>query len=457
VRAGEIGSGESAGRVGAKKSAKTSVIAHSPKTQEIGRASRSDLRGATGDAKLADRPRLANTPEIGGTSRRDRRAAKWHPKSSQVAPRANTDEIGLIERSDRQCANRKPSQPAKTTEAEAPPSTRRSKLPTGATVANPIRAVRKASRRRNVHKAPETQHQHDIPAIIRELASQQRMRISLIVAQGSLNRRVEAIVASHQGYRLDAPGPARKAAFAAAKRYRVAVEGGGKDQVESGTQHVLVLPAVNAVILASAAARINFDHERERVEKRMRELAQQLPIWGAFCDPVRGFGALSLAILIGETGSICPNGIAEFRTVSGLWRYLGLAVLNGERQQRRTGDRALTEKFSPTKRAQAWVVSDTLLRAQWRGAKSDEDGNVLAEGRALGRYGEIYAKRRAHTAPRVDETAHLPNTDRAKWTPGRCFNDARRVMVKAMLRDLWVAWRRLERANDVSPLDLTVS
>ena len=41
----------------------------------------------------------------------------------------------------------------------------------------------------------------------------------------------------------------------------------------------------------------------------------------------------------------------------------------------------------------------------------------------------------------------LPNnlaaSDRDKWTKGRCHNDARRIMSKALLRDLWRVWRGL--------------
>jgi hypothetical protein len=51
---------------------------------------------------------------------------------------------------------------------------------------------------------------------------------------------------------------------------------------------------------------------------------------------------------------------------------------------------------------------------------------------------------RLHTLPRIAETEHLGKKDPAKWTKGRCHNDARRVMTKALLRDLWVSWREME-------------
>ena len=61
---------------------------------------------------------------------------------------------------------------------------------------------------------------------------------------------------------------------------------------------------------------------------------------------------------------------------------------------------------------------------------------------SAGPYGEVYGARKAHTLPRVAATADLDDKDDNKWTPARCENDARRVMSKALLRDLWVEWRR---------------
>jgi hypothetical protein len=96
---------------------------------------------------------------------------------------------------------------------------------------------------------------------------------------------------------------------------------------------------------------------------------------------------------------------------------------------------------------------------QWAGEKTlDADGKdpektgkpvaTTVPAHALGTYGEIYARRRAQTAIRVEATADLPATigerfNPEKWTKSRCHNDARRVMSKALLRDLWRVWRGL--------------
>jgi hypothetical protein len=103
--------------------------------------------------------------------------------------------------------------------------------------------------------------------------------------------------------------------------------------------------------------------------------------------------------------------------------------------------------YVPKRRAEVWSFADPLFRGQWHGWP-DEDGNspkasgkpeVIPPG-PLGPYDEVYAKRRAHTEPRIAETEHLPYSDKRKWTPARCKNDAVRVMSKALLRDLWRVW-----------------
>ena len=67
-----------------------------------------------------------------------------------------------------------------------------------------------------------------------------------------------------------------------------------------------------------------------------------------------------------------------------------------------------------------------MLRAQWRGEKKDDDGNIISPGHAIGPYGEHYRRKKAEYIAREH-----PAPDRA----------ARRYMAKMFLRDLLNAWR----------------
>lgn len=273
-----------------------------------------------------------------------------------------------------------------------------------------------------------------IAATVSQIVDLQRTRRFCIKAQSQCDRSIEAFIASSIGYRIDADEADRKAVFKRAAEIR---RGAEKilhdDQALTIAQGgIVVAPFLRLMILQSAASRLGWDERRLAAEKEMRRLVRGLPVavWAA---GIKGFGELGLAIIIGEAG--IPIG--DYRSVSGLWKRLGLAVIDGERQRKKTSvDEAARHGYNPKRRAEVWAVADSMFRHQWAGAKEDTPAH------AVGPYGEVYGRRKAHTLPRIAATADLAFTDLAKWTPKRCDNDARRVMTKALLCDLWVEWRR---------------
>lgn len=280
----------------------------------------------------------------------------------------------------------------------------------------------------------DTQRLAAIAAIVSELVSLQRQRQFSIVQKNRSERAIESLIASTMGFRLDATEKDRKAVFASAKAFRLAVERGGEGHSSVGDQWFRALSAIAPLVLISAQNRKPWVDLRATVEKDMKKLTRKLPVYD-FAKSVRGFGDLGLACLTAEAG--IPLG--EYRSVSGLWKRMGLAVFDGKRQQK-CRDKAEAERhgYSPKRRAEVWAFcSDSMFRAQWCGA--DEESELPA--RPNGPYGEVYARRRAITDPRIEATADLDASDRDKWTKGRCHNDARRVMSKALLRDLWRVWR----------------
>lgn len=285
----------------------------------------------------------------------------------------------------------------------------------------------------------DTQDRTALSGHVSEIVRLQRVRKFCIVSQSRCDRSIESFLASLMGYRIDGDGKDRKAVFARAKAFRLACEK-GEGQRARDTQRGAALSHFIPMVLASAQARAVWDQQRDNAEREMQRLAKLLPIW-PFVEQVRGLGAKGLAIIVGEAG--IPLG--DYRTLSGLWKRMGLAVIAGERQQRKKEKEAAAEHgYSPGRRSQVWAVcSDSLFRAQWRGA--DEDAGT--EAHPIGPYGEVYARRRAHTAPRIEATADLPAADPAKWTKGRAHNDARRIMTKRLLADLWEQWRLSEEGT----------
>lgn len=251
------------------------------------------------------------------------------------------------------------------------------------------------------------------------LKALQRKRRFCIVSQSRCDRSCEAFIASQLGYTPDMDAAARAAVWKQAAAIRKAVEAGGEGQKAPGDHTSFALSASADIIRQSALARAAWDSLRQSVERDMRKLARTLPVY-AWAKGVSGFGDLGLAIIVGETGDL-----SLYATKERVWKRLGLAVIDGFRQSRRTNaEEAAAHGFNPKRRAEAWAIADSMFRHQWRGEKEGVPAHPL------GPYGAVYARRKAHTETR-------------EWTPKHRDNDARRVMTKALIEDLWRVWRGL--------------
>jgi hypothetical protein len=153
-------------------------------------------------------------------------------------------------------------------------------------------------------------------------------------------------------------------------------------------------------------ARDTIEKERKATEKRLAAAAKQLPMY-SWIEATRGLSALSFGQIVGECGDL-----SNYSNPAKIWKRMGLAVINGGRQRRVAGDAALLHGYNAERRSIMYVIGDNLIRA-----KNPE-------------YRAIYDARREHTA--------ITHPD---WTKGHSNNDAKRVMTKRLLKNLWRAWR----------------
>lgn len=174
-----------------------------------------------------------------------------------------------------------------------------------------------------------------------------------------------------------------------------------------------------------------FDAQLKTIEKRLEKMAGELPV-AAFVKGVRGFGMGSLAAIVGEAGDL-----SRYPTVAGVWKRMGLAVINGERQRKCVdADKAIIHGYSPDRRAVMWVIADAMAKHQ-RTRIDKETGAVKREADLYGKYleGEKARYLGAGEKPVVAE------------------NRAKRHMSKRILRDLTVEWRRIEQGRVTNPRD----
>jgi hypothetical protein len=185
------------------------------------------------------------------------------------------------------------------------------------------------------------------------------------------------------------------------------------------------------VVSLTDRARAPADAERNRHETEMETLARSLPV-APWVETVPGLGYLGLATIIAETGDL-----SMYSNVAKVWKRLGYAPYDGlagsswKRPSWRNGREALTAEewiahpFSGRRYALIHTISVWLKNKQWIGAAKSEDG----VGKPNGKYGEVYAKRRAHTAETHPD-----------WSKQHSHMDGLRVMMKEVLKDLYLEW-----------------
>lgn len=207
--------------------------------------------------------------------------------------------------------------------------------------------------------------------------------------------------------------------------------GGDKTQAEklyqsmfNGKGHELALTTLS-VSAPFIQSRNLIAEQRRECEKSLTKLAKELPVY-PWVESIRGFGAGSLAGIIGEAGDL-----SRYSNPAKLWKRMGLAVIHGERQRKvKDGASAKEHGYSPERRSLVWNIGDTMIRGNVRKVKDgDED---TGERMALNHYGQIYLNRKDYERPRVESDGHA-------------HNRAKRYMEKRLLRDLWVAWRDAEQ------------
>ena len=244
--------------------------------------------------------------------------------------------------------------------------------------------------------------------------------------------------------------------------------GGSEVNNKPALAHALAAPFLEARTVIAAS--------RKKIEKEMERDVRKLPVY-PWVKSVKGLGDLSFAAIVGATtnpepGTWAIRTISDYATVSRLWKRLGLAVIGGERQRRKTGDVALEHGYSPERRAVVWVLADSFFRLQGNGAgasvyrlaydgykarKESESVAVCMACNGNGHYQDDEPSGRGHirdeahyhaaTAARSSKKKKCRNCDGtggpAPWGRSKKHrhNAALRYMSKMLIKDLWAAWR----------------
>jgi hypothetical protein len=247
----------------------------------------------------------------------------------------------------------------------------------------------------------------DIIEPIRQLATKRRFYID---QQRRIDSATGAYVRRHLGWSWEMP-----------ERERRRLNKKAAVLIKSIEREGVVREAPSDIVLAAKWSRLPFDDERKKIEREMTQLVKNLPV-ASWSEGVRGFGAMSLACIIGEAGDI-----GGYAGPAKLWKRMGLAVMGEVRQgglpKGSPAEAWVEHGYSSRRRSTMWVIGDCLV-------KSNRDGE----------YRTLYLERKAYELQRDPE-----------MKPIKAHRRAQRYMEKRLLRNLWRAWR--EAVGVSTPFD----
>lgn len=189
-------------------------------------------------------------------------------------------------------------------------------------------------------------------------------------------------------------------------------------------------------------ARSGLAEHRAAIEKTLAKAVRVLPVY-PWAKAVYGLGDLGFASLIGEAGDI-----GAYRTVSGLWKRMGLAVIGAERQRRKSdAEEALAHGYSPRRRSIMWNIGNGLIGGMGNGPRPFVGEDISAR-EDWSPYQRLFVERMRYEAER-DPEAHMKPPVEKDGVARESFckhaaSRAKRYVEKRFLRELYSAWRAAE-------------
>ena len=245
----------------------------------------------------------------------------------------------------------------------------------------------------------------DVVAEIREL---QRQRVGFQKSRMKIDNRLVANVATSRGYHAGMEEAERLAHFAAARKVIDVVRGECAGETEG------IIVALAPLIRAVSLSRNEFYAMEKATEKEMERLAKRLPVvpWLKRTDQ-RGFGLLSLAIIIGEAGDL-----SGYHNPGQLWKRLGCAPIESKGTMRMASTWRMREKdngglsacewadagYSPRRRSVMFVIAESLIKGNGPREPNPKTGRIAL---AAGPYKRRYDQKKAEAIERRDP----------EWTP----------------------------------------
>ncbi len=188
---------------------------------------------------------------------------------------------------------------------------------------------------------------------------------------------------------------------------------------------------------------VRFEEAQEKVcndlAKQMVKLVKMLPIYG-WAKSITGFGDTSLATIIGECGDI-----GTYKSVSAVWKRLGLAVDKNGRRQGAPGEGATAQDwvdhgYNRARRSVSWNMRTNLIGSmgKWRPLFGSNLGDATY-------FQRLYAERARLEAMKLGKPVAEKLNDKGELKESydmHVANRAHRYVEKRLLKHLYLEWRR---------------
>lgn len=247
--------------------------------------------------------------------------------------------------------------------------------------------------------------------ICRDLEELQKQRQAALKSRITIENQLCAIVASAIGYRSEMEKSERDAIWDKARGFIKSIDAGDESIVDPG------LMSVSGIVDLTKPTRDGFGSYVKGLEKEMAKLTKKLPIASWVNKPeLRGFGILSLAVIVGEAGDLSgyPNHMH-------LWKRFGCAPFKGRMpsEWRKVKGGLTAEEwewlgYKPQRRSIAYLIGENICKMNHS------------------QYRQKYDEAKASKVGLED------------WPPLRAHRHGMLLATKMLLKDLWRAWRDIQ-------------
>ena len=254
-------------------------------------------------------------------------------------------------------------------------------------------------------------------------------------AEKSLTLQIKGVCRRLSHFRLGEEAKMEAVLKAADELYDAVINGGKHSDAATALLATAPLLQARKLLIAS----------RLDVEKQGTKLVKTLPA-AKFVETTKGLGWSGFFGIVGEAGDV-----GSYRNPSCLWKRMGLAVLNGERQRKVEGERGIEQGYSPHRRSLMWTIGDSIVKTGGPLRKVYDQRKAYEN--AKNEKGE-YAEQAAKAKSRVGKnTVAYKCYNQGKLPPGHIHMRAKRYVEKRLLKMLWQAWRK---ATNVPPSSMSV-